>query len=258
MSVMLMALSTAALARPAPALLEVDNRFEGEVEVLVDGLYEGTVPGTRSLRMDVKPGRREVVVRRPNGGATLLRSTVHLSRDATARLRVVTPRTTVQLRNTGTVPLSIDLGPGDDLWLAPRTTTELRVDAGTLELTASGWDRDGVRRMQVERLWLEPGRTHVHVLDPTPPPPTRLSLRNPTREPLRAWVNGQDVGWLLPGEHRVTSVAPGPAEVRFVDRRSRVVTELRVRAERGERTVVAAASGGGSSSRPSGPLRAYR
>ena len=138
MSVMLMALSTAALARPAPALLEVDNRFEGEVEVLVDGLYEGTVPGTRSLRMDVKPGRREVVVRRPNGGATLMRSTVHLSRDATARLRVVTPRTTVQLRNTGTVPLSIDLGPGDDLWLAPRTTTELRVDAGTLELTAEG------------------------------------------------------------------------------------------------------------------------
>jgi len=244
MSVMLLALSGVALARPAPALLEVENDFEGEVEVYVDGRYEGTVPGDRALRMDVQPGRRGVVVQRPRGGAVLLSTTLHLQRGVIAGLEVETPRTSIRIRNTGSVPLSVDFGPGDDIWVAPSSSAEVRVPAGTLSLSASARDRDGLHRVRAESMWLEPGLRHEHVFDYTPPPPTRLSLWNPSPETLRALVDGQEVGWLAPGETRLVAVDPGKTEIRFYDRGGRLESVFTVRAERGERTKVAAATSG--------------
>ena len=259
MTVMLWALTGAALARPAPALLEVDNDFEGEVEVYVDGRYEGTVPGDRSLRMDASPGRRDVVIQRP-GGAVLLSTRVHLQRNVIAGLKVKTPRTSIRIKNTGSAALSVDLGPGDDLWIAPTSSAEVRVDAGTLDLTASARDRDGLRKVRGETLWLEPGRTHVHVLDYNPPPPTRLSLKNPSRETLRALVDGREVGWLTPGETQLVHVDPGRTEVRFYDRAGRLESVFQVRAERGQRTTVVAATASARPAppppqRPGGPVR---
>jgi hypothetical protein len=263
MSVMLLALSGVALARPAPALLEVDNDFEGEVEVYVDGRYEGTVPGDRALRMDVPPGRRGVVVQRPRGGAVLLSTTLHFQHGVIAGLEVQTPHTSIRVRNVGSVPLSVDFGPGDDVWVAPNSAAEVRVPAGTLSLTASARDRDGLSRVRAETLWLEPGQRHEHVFDYTPPPPTRLSLWNPSPERLRALVEGQEVGWLAPGETRLVAVDPGRTEVRFYDRSGRLESVFTVRAERGERTQVVAATSSprpahphGHGARPAAPVRA--
>ncbi len=269
MTTLLLALTGAAMARPSPALLEVDNDFEGEVEVYVDGRYEGTVPGDRTLRMDVQPGRRAVRIQRPRGGAVLKTTSLHFQHGVISGIVVETPLTRLQVLNTGTVPLSVDFGPGDDIWVAPSSSVELRVPAGTVHLTASAQDRDGLRRVRDETLWVEPGTRHQHAFDYTPPPPTRLSLWNPSGEPLRALVDGREVGWLSPGETQLVHVDPGRTEVRFYDRFGRLSSVLEVKAERGTQTRVAAAASPpprpphhdhghdryGHGDRPDGPLR---
>lgn len=255
MLTLLSAMLSTASARPSPALLEVDNDFEGEVEVFVDGHYEGTVAGDRALRMDVQPGRRDVRVQRPRGGAVLLSTALHFQRGVISGVEVHAPLTRLRVVNAGTMPLSVDLGPGDDVWIAPSSSAELRVVAGTVDLVASASDRDGMHRVHSERIWVEPGAPAEHVLRYTPPPPTRLALTNPSFEPLRALVDGREVGWVSPGASQLVLVDPGRTQVRFYDRRGRLVSAMDVRAERGEKTRVVAVAAAPPPHRPTGPVR---
>lgn len=235
------ALTAGALAAPPPTLLEVDNDFEGEVEVIVDGRFQGTVAGNRTSRFDVGPGRHDVRVQRPRGGAQLVATAMHGRPGTATVVHVDTPTSRLRVTNDGTVPLSVDVGPGDDVWIAPRTAVELVVPAGTVRLMATARDHDGVRKAHDELVWVEPGPRTERVLSYTPPPPTRLVLENRDREPLRALVDGREVGWVSPGQELLVAVDPGWTQVRFYDPRGRLVTATDVKADRGKRTPVTVA-----------------
>jgi hypothetical protein len=224
----------------ASGSLQIDNDFEGEVEVFVDGRYEATVGGGRQLHVDVRPGRHDVVARRPRGGAVLTQVPMLAQPGTLTVVRVEAPSSRLRIMNEGSVPLSVDLGPGDDVWIAPNVAVELRVTAGTVRLVASANDRDGLRRVHEELVWVEPGPRTDHVLRYTPPPPTRLVLHNRDREPVRAIVAGAEVGWVPGGGELVVPVEPGWSLVRFYDPRGRLVVATDVRAERGQRTAVVA------------------
>jgi len=233
------ALTAPALASPS-AFLEIDNDFEGELELYVDGRYHGLVPGDERLRVDVKKGRRDVRLQRPGTHARVLDQTLHFSPGVTSVLEVRTPMTTLQVRNTSPVPLQVDLGPGDGVWIAPSTSVDFRVPAGTVSLEARVRSAGRVEQVRVRTLWAEPGLTTKHVLDYTPPAPTRITLKNRDHQPLRAVVDGVEVGWLDPGENQGVTVSPGMVTVRFYDAYGRLVSVTNARATKGDKTPVVA------------------
>ena len=237
----MLAIPILANAAPARGFVEVDNQFEGEVEVFVDGRFVGVVPGDRALRFDLAPGRHDLVARRPRGGVELLATAIHGHPGATVVVPVHTPTSRLRVTNAGALPLSVDLGPGDDVWIGPRSAVEVSVPAGTVYLLASAKDHDGLTRVHEERLWVEPGPRTERVLEYDPPPPTRLSLHNRDRDLLRAVVDGREVGWVAPGEQRSVHVDPGWTHIRFYDPRGRLVSAMDIRAERGKQTPVVVA-----------------
>ena len=235
---LMLAIAAPAMAGPR-AHLEVDNDFDGELELYVNGRFEGLVPGDERLRVPVKTGRRDIRLQRPGGGATLLAQSLHFSPNVISIVRVKAPMTTLQVRNTSVVPLQVDVGPGDGIWIAPSTAIELQVRAGTVGLEARARLPGGVEQVSARKLWAEPGQRSTHVLD-YKPPITRLALKNRDHQRLRAVVGDVVVGWLDPGESQVVTVDPGRLTVRFYDRHGRLVSVMDARATRGEKTPVVA------------------
>jgi len=237
---LILALSAPAQAGPRTAFLEVDNDFAGELELFVNGRYEGLVPGHRRVRFEVKNGRREVRLQRPATAARVVKTTLHFSPGVTSVLQVDAPMTTLQVRNKSPVPLQVDVGPGDGVWIAPTSMVELRVPSGDVTVEARVREAGRVERVRQHTLWAEPGVVNEHVLDYSPTAHTRVSVKNRDHQPLRVVVDGVEIGWLDPGASRVVAVAPGMVTVRFYDVYGRLVTTTDTRATRGDKTVVAA------------------
>ncbi len=232
-------LAAAAYAGHADAVLEVDNDFEGELTIYVDGRYEGTARGDARTRVEVKPGKRDVVLQRP-GGAVLASRTLHFHKGITAVLPIAAPKAPLMVRNTSAVPLQVDVGPGDGVWISPNTAVELVVTAGTVDLEARVREAGHIERVTVRTLWVEPGQRAETVLDYRPVAHTRLSVRNQGHERLRAVVDGVEVGFVDPGERRSVAVSPGRVTVRFYDRHGRLVEVRDVHADKGQKTAVVA------------------
>lgn len=231
-------LASLAQAGHGDAFLEIDNDFEGALEIYVNGRYEGTAPGDRRTVVEVKPGHRDLMLRRPESGAVLLARDLHFAKGVTSVVTYTAPRMTLRVRNTSPVPLQVDVGPGDGVWVSPYSATDLRVTAGTVQLEARVREAGHIERVTTRTIWAEPGQPlQEAVLDYTPTSHTRLSLHNEQGIRLRAVVEGVEV-WLSPGERRSVAVAPGYATVRFYDTRGRLIDTDRVYASRGEKTVV--------------------
>jgi hypothetical protein len=245
-------LAAAAHAGSGSAWLEIDNDFEGELLVYVDGRYEGTARGRSSTPLDVKSGRRSVSLQRP-GGAELVARSLHFHKGITTVLPVASPVGTLRVSNPSEVPLQVDVGPGDGVWISPGTAVDLRVTAGTVSLEARVREAGRVERVTERTVWVEPGaqRTSV-VLDYTPTSHTRLSLRNEQGTRLRAVIDDRTVAWLDPGERQSVAVAPGAVTVRFYDSRGRLVDTDVVHADRGRKTAVVASGGPVPASAPCG------
>ena len=219
------------------ATLAVHNRFDGEVEVQVDGRFEGIARADATTSFEVRPGVREVVISRPGTRYVLESQRIHLSPYVTTSLPVHAPAGTLRVENEGEVPLKVDLG-STELWLQPGSVVSLPVETGELTLQASIHDPRG-DWMAIERaLWVEPGQAASTTLKPEP---TVIVVANRQSVPVRALLDGADAGWIQPGETERVWVRPGPTRVVLVDRAGRVFTTTSLVVTRGEeaRVVVA-------------------
>lgn len=229
----LLSLCAAALAGH-DTTLEIDNRFDGEAEVWVDGRYEGLVPGDVRARFDVRPGRRTVEVRRPNSGYVLASTRLHFPNGGLVMLPIEAPDARLRVQNAGEVALRLQLDD-ETVWIQPGTTLTLPVEAGHLHASASIKEPRGDFTTFERTLWLEPGELRTEVLRPDP---TVLTLVNHDHHTVRVHLDGEDAGLLAPGATRVVYVRPGSTRVTFLDLtgRSRLVRVLDL--PRGERARV--------------------
>lgn len=163
---MSLTLCAPALAGHSDATVEIVNHFDGPAEVWLDGRLQGVVPGDGRLRVDSRPGHRSLVVRRPDTGFVLRSTHLHLSPRHRTLVTVDPPLSTLRLRNPSETALRVTAGP-HDLWLSPRTSVELTVRAGHVSLVAT---TPGDHRVHDRRVWVEPGRSSLTVLDYEPLP----------------------------------------------------------------------------------------
>ena len=99
-----------ALAGNGDATLAIDNTFDGEVEVFVDGRFEGVARADRTTRYDVGPAPTRSSSPAPGPGFVLEAATVRLTPHDTTTLPVHAPAGTVRIDNQGEVALKLDLG----------------------------------------------------------------------------------------------------------------------------------------------------
>jgi len=198
--------------------VEIANAFDGEVEVYLDGRFQGIVPGDGRLVVDHRAGPLDVRVVRPNTGFVLVATQVYLPRDARVLVPVEAPRSTVRVRNAGEVALRLDV---DDqhVWLSPRTMVELRVTSGLVDLRASIRDPRGEFLAMTRGLWVEPGQIETTVLTPDP---SVVRLYNTEHVAVRVLLDGVDAGILAPGASREMFVRPGTTRIVLVDLAGRV------------------------------------
>ena len=210
------------------AVLEIDNDFDGEALIYVDGQPYGMVDGRDETHLRVRPGSHRVEIRRPDTGFVLASQYVRIRPHSEVRVQVVPPPASLTVRNDGIVPLRV--GPGrHGSWLLPGDVTQITVPAGRVPLTATIADPRGDFLVFDRRVWVEPGARNVEVLRPTPP---RLALINHEHRPMRVMIDGVMTDIVLrPGQSRDVFLRPGPARVSFVDFRGRTfeVQELALR-----------------------------
>ncbi|MCB9696957.1 MAG: hypothetical protein H6738_09290 [Alphaproteobacteria bacterium] len=216
------------------ARLRVDNHFDGEVEVLVDGRFVAMVPGDAAIDLQSRPGRHEVRVQRPGTGYVLTRTQLVLTPAALVVLPVEAPRTTIRIDNQGQIPLRLTL-EGNNVWLVPRTVVELEVTSGNLDVTAMAHEPRGDFFAVERTVWVEPGQVASTVLRPDP---TMIVVDNDDIFDMRVLVDGKDAGVVDGGDVRQIWVHPGPSVVTLIDPFGRIRSETRVVVQRGQESLI--------------------
>lgn len=227
--VTMLAASLPAAHAHAEARLRVENHFDGEAEVLVDGRFAALVGGDASVELTARPGRHELTVRRPGTGYTLAATRVQLVPDALVVVPVDAPAGTLRFDHQGEVPLRVSVD-GQDVWIAPGTLVELRVTAGSVGYTAAIREPRGEFFALSRTVWVEPGQVAATTLRPDP---SVVVVDNHDLVGVRVLVDGRDAGLLAPGAERRVWVRPGPTVVTLIDLSGRVRTETRLVVERG-------------------------
>ncbi len=240
----------------ADARLRVDNHFDGEAEVLLDGRFAAMVDGDGSVELAARPGRHELTVRRPGTGYTLATTRVSLSPEALVVVPVDAPSGTLRLEHQGEVPLRVTV-EGQEVWLSPGAAVDLRVTTGSVAYTAAIREPRGEFYALSRTVWVEPGQVSSTTLRPDP---SVVVVDNRDTSGVRVLVDGRDAGLLAPGSSRRVWVRPGPTVVTLVDLSGRVRTEARVVVERGhDAHVVLAGASPPPDRRPeTGPVHAAR
>jgi hypothetical protein len=220
---------------PAPTLITVDNRFDADGQVFIDGRYAGTVGGDRRASFATSPGCHTVVVRRPSTNYTLASVNLTLGRGTDTLLPVHAPRGTLRVTNAGEVALKLRAEGATSVWVNPGGTVVMNVESGNVALKASIRDPRGDWDALERVAWVEPGRPEGMTLKPDP---TVLVVTNHERYPVHALIDGKDIGWIDPGRSQQTWVRPGRADVVLLDRSGRVRTSTSVVLKKGQDTRV--------------------
>ena len=170
------------------ATLEVDNQFDGSVDVYIDGQRKLELRGNSRGRVRVRSGKRTIEVRRPRTGYLLASNRVYLPRGGTVSLPIWAPQGALRFENQGGVPLQIE-ADGQRVWLQPGSSVQLSVTAGNVDVVSSQRDGRGAYLDVRRTLWVEPGIETAEVLRPVP---TALSLTNHERMAVRVRIDGRD------------------------------------------------------------------
>jgi hypothetical protein len=215
-------------ALAAPTELIINNSFDGQAHVYVDGRYEATVLGDQKLALRMRPGSHALEVVRP-GGFVLASTRLMLNRGLSTELRVVAPMTDVRLFNPTSAPLRVDLGRHDDVWLSPGTGLTLPVRSGRHELISVVRERAGERIVERRSLWVEPGRPSTERLAwVSAPQLSRIVIVNHHARDMRVLVAGRDHGALRPGASLRLPLQPGRFDVQLIEVGGSVVFADRV------------------------------
>lgn len=238
-------LTSSALAG-RPAMLEIDNRFDGEAAVYVDGRFYGNVEGDTRMHLDVRPGRHELEIRRPGTGYVLTRNVVTTALNATVSVRVLPPEGTLRLVNNGQIALKLQAAD-HSVWVSPGTALTIPVPTGNVPVTASIREPRGDFKTMERVVWVEPGVVETETLRPNP---GVIRVVNEDCTAVRVRLDGEDAGMLQPGESRVLYVRPGDSLVTFVEPGGRTRLTTRVDVTRGSeaRVVLRDMPSGGTTS----------
>lgn len=229
-----------AMARPL-ATLTVENQWSAPVHVEIDGYRVDTLHGNRAETYSIRPGMHTVTVRAKNG--TLLESETHWLRPHRNGFVVVdTPRTTLTVTNSGHRPmfvtgLSTATLQGGGIWVAPGRSHTTSVPAGNVVLTGNVEGRRGMRAIDTETVWAEPGRNN-QVSMGWVAAPTQLVVTNPEPFPVQLVVDGVPHGTLRPGASTTLDVRPGRHDIDAYHRHGKLVFDETLRVAHGTSTLV--------------------
>ena len=203
-------------------IVAVDNTWVEPMTLRIDG-RQVTVIAPHQAFASLVPTGAYLQVLAPNGTTVLsLRSDARgLSRQ---KVQVVAPPVAwVDVHNPGRVPLRLlDSTTGQDLRsVAPGRTERIQVASGKRSLQASfaGQHVDSVALLASP--W-SPSRWTIEL-----PRTASLTVHNPNRVAVRAWADGQDLGWIAAGDRVIApGLALGRVEVtlRADGRRSNLVS----------------------------------
>ena len=221
---------SAALAAGEDATLKVENKFDGEAEVFVDGRFEGIARPNATTAFEVRSGRHEVVVDRPGTRFVLADAHLEVGCHQAVTLPVTAPLSSVRVENQGEIALKIEVG-ANTVWLQPNTSTILPVRAGNAEIQASAHEPRGDWKAVERQLWVEPGQQASTTLKPDP---TVIVVVNRESAPVRALLDGADAGWIQPGDGQRMWVRPGPTNVVIIDRAGKVLSSTPVVVSKGQ------------------------
>lgn len=222
------------------ATVTVKNKFDGEADVRIDGKYVGRVAGNATVAFSTNAGDTAVVVTRPATGYVLASTNLYLGNGASVLLPVDPPRGTLRIQNTGEVKLKLDVD-ANSVWIAPGASISMLVESGNVGLSASIHDPHGDWQAIARTLWVEPGQIATTSLAPEP---TVVVITNRDRVPVRALLDGDDAGWIDPGDTERVWVRPGRTQVVLVDKNGRVRSSTALVVSKGnEAKLVLAASG---------------
>ncbi len=239
-------LASNALASRGHAYIDVDNRFDGEAAVYLDGCFQTNVDGNAKIRLNVDPGRHHLQVRRPDTGYVLSENTVRTDHDVTVSVRVHPPEGTLRLVNNGKVDLLLQAAD-HSVWVSPGTALALPVATGNVPVTASIREPRGELKTMERTLWVEPGVVQTETLRPNP---GVIRVVNEDCTAVRVRLDGEDAGLLEPGATRVLYVRPGDSLVTFVEPGGGTRLTARVDVRRGSESQVVLRDmpGGGATS----------
>ncbi len=212
---------------PQQATLEIDNRFDGPVEVWIDGRSVGSTAGDSRRAFQAHVGNHSVVLKRANTGFVLRSERVSLRRASSTRLVVNPPLTTLRVSNPSRTPLRVTACESN-VWLSPGQVVDLPVESGNVQLVAFA---RGDERVHGRTVWVEPGRLVSTSLDYTEP--TRFVVYNQHPHSVRVLVDGTEVERIGPGSQAWVDTRPGTRLVQ-VFHGSRLIQTESLRLERGQ------------------------
>lgn len=209
------------------ALFTLKNTWLQPMTLRVSGQTAGTVPAGGRTTLRVATGAKIEAL--APGGAVAFAARASGRGLADERARIVAPaRAHVDVYNPGPVPLQIvDRGTAGAVWtLAPGRTSHIEVASGRRSLQA----RFGDREIDSVALLASPWSTRRWSIEV--PSTAALTIQNDNPMLVRAFVNGELLGTIEPGERVVfDGLELGLAEVTLEARRrrSRIQTTVQTR-----------------------------
>jgi hypothetical protein len=221
------------LAAPAFAgdsTISLDNRFDGEVEIWLDGKFVRMLDGDSKINMVTRPGSHDLQITRPGTHFVLASQHLHLRNDTTTVVPILPPTGQLRINNTGDVRLKVAVEGTSPVWITPGTSALVPVTTGHVDVVASIHDPRGEWVAQERDVWVEPGQLGVTTMSPDP---TVIIIANHDRQPVRALLDGADAGWIPAGTTERMWVRPGPTQVVLLDGHGAVRSQARVVVSKG-------------------------
>ncbi|NCG21505.1 MAG: hypothetical protein GWP91_21035 [Rhodobacterales bacterium] len=171
--------------QPHGSFVEIDNDFNGRVEVYIGGSYAGMVLPDRVMMFPAMPGNRTVIVRTTRGGVLANRS-VHLHRGATSHIDVKATQAVLRVTNPSHLSMRV-IVDGQPSWIAAHTSQFLVVESGNQRMVTEVIDGRGLRVISNESIWVQPyGQSQKTLAFNTPRRATQRVSSCHTDLPVRA------------------------------------------------------------------------
>lgn len=240
--------------RYGPATLTVRNDFDGTLDLWVDGRYVETISGNSTRNVMMRPGYRDVTLRRSQSGFVITRTQVALTPGRSQFLPVAAPMGRMSFQNASAVPMKVRVD-GQTMWIDPNQRVSMTVETGNVQVATILRDPRGEWEAMSQTVWLEPGQDGFQALRAES---GLVLVTNYERFAVRILIDGVDAGFVGPGDTRRVFVRFGSASFVLVDPAGRARETTSVYVTRGREERVVFQSGRGAVAASYGPVQAPR
>lgn len=213
------------------ASLSIDNRFDGEGEIFIDGRFEGIVAGDQKVTLSLASGWHDISVKRPGTSYFLSTVRMDLKHGTATLLPVNAPAGQLRVTNSGEIGLNVVVDKGTSVWVDAGVTAIFPVTTGHVDVVASIKEPRGEWRADERDVWVEPGSVGVLALSPDP---TVIVVTNRDAVPVRALLDGVDAGLVAAGSTERVWVRPGPTNIVLMDKSGAVRNTATLNIKRGD------------------------